>query len=793
MDRVKEMSPQEADAMREFKKRIPDLMPKFKNDFFRNDLSLLRFLRARDLHLDRSEKMLRNHLKWREENHVNEILEAKIPINFFEDFPVKICGRDRKGHLVAAAQIGKWDFRSMVDAGLKDDFIWFVVQWIERGAAISDQMSTDETYYTQACIIFDFEGFSYMQLASKAFISMILDLIKVFEANYPEALCSIWVINTPSIFSIFWGIIKPFISERTTSKIRIFGCNKNKWRADIVTMIDEDNFPSLYSGANTTCPNFRLEVGLDAMKLSPSYKVYPKEDMTQVVVSPGQLYTVEVHAGYGMEINWNFCTDKFDIMFRVDFEDDEIVLEPCRVDSHLCVQKGRMTCERKGLYTLVFDNTYSSYTGKSLRYIVWTIRDSRLQYCIYCILHKLSSNLFLHEIVSSSGKCVRSLSLLLHLMNAASALSDEEVTVLCQFRKQAQNILPLLKNDFMRHDLSLIRFLRARNLNIVKAENLLRQHIVWRQKNNIDNILSVHLPPDFQFKYPVTACGYCRDGFPVVAFNAGRWNFREVVESGQEQTMMMYLERFFELFLELCSNMSTSEKYFTEFNVIVDLDGLELLQIASKEVREFGPRIVEMFIANYPELLRCAWIINAPTIFQFVWAIIRPLLTDRTASKIQILGSNRNTWRDNWIKRIDPDNIPSQYGGAITSCLTFKYELGWDVLNTYEVFPERELQKLVLNAGQDHTVEFLLQSGQRLTWNFRTDDYDIGFSVSLKTESEPLNIIGYSRLDSHLFLQKGTFLCEVDGTYSLCFHNSFSKFTAKALMYGCRITSAGIK
>jgi metal transporter CNNM len=246
------------------------------------------------------------------------------------------------------------------------------MQWIERGFELCDQLTTEDKFYSQVCLILDFEGFEYRQLASKQFISMALELIKMFEANYPEVLRCIWAINAPAIFNIFWGIIKPFMSERTTSKIRIFGSNKNKWRTDILAMIDEDNIPSLYSGANTSCPDYNIESDVDIKKLSPSFRVFPLEDMKKVNVGAGQVHTVEVKASYGTQIHWNFCTDKRDITFRVEYEDVEDIIEPCRVDSHLCIQKGKINCEKSGMYTLVFDNSYSSYTGKSLRYIVWT-------------------------------------------------------------------------------------------------------------------------------------------------------------------------------------------------------------------------------------------------------------------------------------------------------------------------------------------------------------------------------------------------------------------------------------
>jgi len=371
MDPLTEMSAKEEEAVYEFRERVRDLIPGFKNDFLRHDLGLLRFIRARELNLKKSEDMLRMHMDWRRKNHVDEILSRDFG-NFHQEYPLKLSGRDREGYLVVTSPIGKWDFRAAVDARMKDEFVQFVVQWFERAIEIFSKITTESKYYSQASIVFDFHGFAYRQLASTGVISMLIELIQTFEANYPEILRVVWVINAPAIFNILWGIIKPFLTERTTSKIRIFGNDRNKWREDILAMINEDNLPSAYGGANTSCPNYTFKPDIDVTSLSPCFGKYPVEDMKQVVVGAGQLYTVEVNASVGLEIHWNFKTHTCDIMFHVDFEDVEDIIEPCRVDSHVCVQKGRITCEKAGRYTLVFDNSYSSFKRKSLRYIVWT-------------------------------------------------------------------------------------------------------------------------------------------------------------------------------------------------------------------------------------------------------------------------------------------------------------------------------------------------------------------------------------------------------------------------------------
>ncbi|CAG7785506.1 unnamed protein product, partial [Allacma fusca] len=233
--------------------------------------------------------------------------------------------------------IGKWDFRAVASAGQKDDSDRrFTIQWFERAMNILSKLTTKTKYYSQVSVVFDCNEFPYRQLASKRVITMLIEMIKTFEDNYPEILRVIFVINAPAIFSILWGIIKPFLTERTTSKIRIHGSDRTKWRADILSMINEDNLPSAYGGANTTCQNYRFQTDIPTTSsIVPCFGKYPEGDLRQVHIGARELYTVEVNATLGLRINWIFRTDDHDIFFRVDFEDVEDTVEPCRVDSDL--------------------------------------------------------------------------------------------------------------------------------------------------------------------------------------------------------------------------------------------------------------------------------------------------------------------------------------------------------------------------------------------------------------------------------------------------------------------------
>ena len=57
----------------------------------------------------------------------------------------------------------------------------------------------------------------------------------------------------------------------------------------------------------------------------------------------------------------------------------------------------------------------------------------------------------------------------------------------------------------------------------------------------------------------------------------------------------------------------------------------------------------------------------APAVFTMVWAVVRPMLTARSLSKIHIFGTKREQWRKKLLQYIDPENLPASYGGLNTT------------------------------------------------------------------------------------------------------------------------------
>lgn len=97
------------------------------------------------------------------------------------------------------------------------------------------------------------------------------EIVRMFELNYPECLRRVFIVNgelitlisivmteitlsftiAPTLFTLLFSIIKPFMHQATIDKIRVFGANKSEWAPAILEDVDPDQLPEYYGGTLT--------------------------------------------------------------------------------------------------------------------------------------------------------------------------------------------------------------------------------------------------------------------------------------------------------------------------------------------------------------------------------------------------------------------------------------------------------------------------------------------------------------------------------------------------------------
>jgi hypothetical protein len=108
---VKKFTSQEISKLSQFRDRLSDLHLDKEID---DDYYLIRWLRARNLDLNKASEMLRTSLKWRKENGVDTILEDfkdSIPLKMKRLYPCGLFGEDKEGNMVLFFPVGRSIYR----------------------------------------------------------------------------------------------------------------------------------------------------------------------------------------------------------------------------------------------------------------------------------------------------------------------------------------------------------------------------------------------------------------------------------------------------------------------------------------------------------------------------------------------------------------------------------------------------------------------------------------------------------------------------------------------------------
>ncbi|KAM5189197.1 SEC14-like protein 4 isoform 2-T2 [Callospermophilus lateralis] len=361
------------------------------------------------------------------------------------------------------------------------------------------------------------------------------------------------------------------------------------------------------------------------------------------------------------------------------------------------------------------------------------------------------------------------------------------------FQENLQDLLPTLpKAD----DYFLLRWLRARNFDLQKSEDMLRKHMEFRKQQDLDNILSWQPSEVIQRYDSGGLCGYDYEGCPVWFDIIGTLDPKGLLLSASKQELIRKRIKAFELLLQECELQSQKLGRKIEMVLLVfDMEGLGLKHLWKPAV-EVYQQFFAMVEANYPETMKNLIVVRAPRLFPVAFNLVKSFMSEETRKKIVILGDN---WKQELSKFISPDQLPVEFGGTLTDpdgnpkCIT-KINYGGEVPKSYHLSKQVRMQYehtvTVGRGSSQHVENEILFPGCVLRWQFASDGGDIGFGVFLKTKmgerqraGEMTEVLPSQRYNAHLVPEDGSLACFKAGVYVLRFDNTYSLLHAKNLSY----------
>ncbi|XP_076023520.1 SEC14-like protein 2 isoform X2 [Genypterus blacodes] len=388
--RVGDLSANQAEALQQFRERIQDILPQLPAQ---HDHFLLRWLRARNFNLQKSEAMLRKHLEFRRQMKVQTITTEWRPPEVIEKYlSGGMCGYDREGSPIWYDVIGPMDPKGLFLSASKQDFIKSKIrdcEMLQKECSLQSQRLGRNV--ESVTMIYDVEGLGLKHLLKPA-IETYGEILQMFEANYPEGLKRLFVIKAPKLFPVAYNLVKHFLSENTRQKILILGAN---WQEMLLKYIDAEELPAIYGGKLTDPdgdPRCRTKIN-HVGPVPTSYYVqdHVKVDYEQcLTVSRGSSKQLDYEILFpGCVLRWQFASDGADIGFGVFMkakkgerkkaaEMQEVVLSQ-RYNAHLVPEDGSLICECPGVYVLRFDNTYSIFQAKRISFTAEILLPDKLQ------------------------------------------------------------------------------------------------------------------------------------------------------------------------------------------------------------------------------------------------------------------------------------------------------------------------------------------------------------------------------------------------------------------------------
>ncbi|ENN77124.1 hypothetical protein YQE_06378, partial [Dendroctonus ponderosae] len=285
-------------------------------------------------------------------------------------------------------------------------------------------------------------------------------------------------------------------------------------------------------------------------------------------------------------------------------------------------------------------------------------------------------------------------------------------------------------------DVYLMRWLKARNWSVEGAEKMLRQSLKWRAQWEVDAALSSWSPPEVvQRFYPYGISGVDKDGAPVCIVTFAGLDLLGLLHSASRQDLIRTTIQILERVVAIAAQSGIHG-----LCVICDMDDFSLRQYTWRPAAQYVIALLQMYEANYPEILKACFIINgrklstgavaswprpkrwefcaAPRVFAIAFNVVKTVLNENTLAKIQIFKREPSKWQHAILANIAPDQLPRHYGGLLEDAdgnprFTTKINVGGKVPKAYYTkklpVPEegdRERASAVIKKGGQLVLDF---------------------------------------------------------------------------------------
>ncbi|KAL9642499.1 hypothetical protein ABK040_011066 [Willaertia magna] len=196
--------------------------------------TLIRYLRARDYHLDNANKLLKGTLQWLDDFKPYLLVSNKFKPDTTTG-KIFIRGTDKSGSPLIYMYPG---LQQKLDNTHQLEITIYILQ-----SAIN-RMSNK--YTGRLSWFVDFDGFAMKNSPS---ISVCKTIIDCLQNHFCERLGYCFIVNPPKVFHWFWSFLSPFIPSVTKEKVKFcWSSDLSEKRKFFEPLIDLDQLEKRYGG-----------------------------------------------------------------------------------------------------------------------------------------------------------------------------------------------------------------------------------------------------------------------------------------------------------------------------------------------------------------------------------------------------------------------------------------------------------------------------------------------------------------------------------------------------------------